>query len=340
MTASILMFCPQFRPIVGGAERQAEKLGKALAQRGVRVTVLTPQLVADTAKHEENAGVVIHRFPLFDLCSRLPGVPSMGPLNLLLIRAQVLRAMNRYLDGIDVVHLHIAAPMTAFAMRGARTKGIPVLCKVANAGPPDDLHRLNEVGIGGNWLRRLMIRDLDCWIATTQAVRRSLLDWGVAANRITMIPNGVDTDGGSVPRRRISGARRFLYLGRLSTGIQRDVPTLVRAFDRLADQLPDAELALVGDGNRFQETADVIAQCHNRGCIQMPGLQKPDPWLQWADCFVLPSRREGFRMRCWRRWLIACPVLPTTFRRIGKCWMMAERAFWCRWAMKTGCISK
>jgi len=25
----------------------------------------------------------------------------------------------------------------------------------------------------------------------------------------------------------------------------------------------------------------------------MPGQQQPDTWLKWADCFVLPSRREG-----------------------------------------------
>ena len=32
---SVLMFCPQFRPIIGGAERQAEKLSKALVKRDI-----------------------------------------------------------------------------------------------------------------------------------------------------------------------------------------------------------------------------------------------------------------------------------------------------------------
>jgi len=31
-----MMFCPQFRPVVGGSERQAEKLAAALAEAGCR----------------------------------------------------------------------------------------------------------------------------------------------------------------------------------------------------------------------------------------------------------------------------------------------------------------
>ncbi len=293
MKLSVLMVCPQFRPIVGGAERQAEKLSRALARRGVRVKILTPKLVADTPEYEEDAGVVIHRFPLFDLCKRLPGIRGLGPLNLLLMRNQVIRVMNRHLGGVDVVHTHIASPLTAFAMSAAKPKGIPVLCKVASAGPLDDLHCLNRIVIGGNWLRNLMIRNLDCWIATTQAVRRCLLDWGVVPDRIVVTPNGVDLDGGFMPKRRVSAVRRFVYLGRLSTTAQRDLPALVRAFVRLTDQLPNAELALVGDGNLFQETADLVEKCGKGERIRMPGLQEPEPWLNWADCFVLPSRYEG-----------------------------------------------
>lgn len=42
----VLMFCPQFAPLIGGAERQAEKLGMALRTAGVDVRVLTPRLDA------------------------------------------------------------------------------------------------------------------------------------------------------------------------------------------------------------------------------------------------------------------------------------------------------
>ena len=293
MTPSVLMFCDQFRPIVGGAERQAEKLAKVMVKRGLRVTVLTTRLVSNTPEHEEDAGLVIHRFPLFDLCKRLPGVRGLGPLNLLSIRAQTIRAVAKHLDEANVVHCHIASPMTAFAMQAARQKGVPSLCTVATCGLKTDLGELTRIGLGGAYLAQAMIRQLNCWVAITQAVRRSLLDWGVAPDRIAMIANGVDLDGDSMATQKVGVTRRFLYLGRLSTTAQRDIPTLIRAFDRVAAQNPDVELALVGDGDLFRETADLVAQTRSRQRIQMPGLQKPETWLRWADCFILPSRREG-----------------------------------------------
>ncbi|PZO06774.1 MAG: hypothetical protein DCF27_12115 [Lysobacteraceae bacterium] len=293
MTRSVLMFCPQFRPIVGGAERQAEKLSKALVQKGVRVAVLTPQFVAGTPAYEEDAGVAIHRFPLFDLCKRFPRVRGLGPLNLLLIRAQVIRAMNRHLQGVDVVHTHIASPMTAFAMQAAKRRQVPTLCKVAMAGVKSDLSELTAIGSGGRWLGSVMIKRLDRWVATTQAVADTLLEWHVPPERITCIPNGVDLPVLNRHSPKSGAARRFLYLGRLSVTAQRDVGALIRAFDRLAAQSPEVELALVGDGDLYQGTADLVSKCRHRDRIQLPGLQDPERWLRWADCFVLPSRREG-----------------------------------------------
>ncbi len=293
MTAirSVLMFCPQFRPIVGGAERQAEKLSKALVRCGLRVRVLTPRLAEGTPAYEEDSGVEIHRFPLFDLSKKLP-VHGIGPLNLLSIRAQTMRAVSRHIGDLQIVHAHIASSLVAFAMQAAQGHGVPVLCKAATGGLKSDLGELAAIGSGGPSLVRVMIQRLDCWVATTQAVRDSLLDGGVSPEKIATIPNGVELPPVRNPRRP-EPARRFLYLGRLSTNTQRDVPALVRAFDRIADELPDAELAIAGDGDLYGETAALAAKARNKARIQMPGTQPPAPWLDWAHCFVLPSRYEG-----------------------------------------------
>ena len=118
---------------------------------------------------------------------------------------------------------------------------------------------------------------MDRWIAITQAVRQTLLEWGVAPDKIAMIPNGVDLPENSEPIQKRRQGRHFLYLGRLSIGIQRDVLTLINAFDCLADQVSDAELALVGDGDLNQETVDLVRQTRNRQRIHMPGQQVPGP---------------------------------------------------------------
>jgi glycosyltransferase involved in cell wall biosynthesis len=290
---SVLMFCPQFRPVVGGAERQAEKLAKALVKRGLHVTVLTPKIVGDSPDFEEDTGVAIHRFSLLDICKRFPKVRGLGPLNLLSIGVQTRRTVSRHLKSADIVHTHIASPMTAFAMQTAQRMGVPVLCKVAMAGERTDLGEVSRIGLGGPRLSRVMVHGMDRWVATTEAVRESLIAWKVSPEKIVMIPNGVNLIEHQIAHRERDVALRFLYLGRLSTNIQRDVPTLIKAFDRVADEFSEAELALVGDGDLYQETENLVAQARNRARIQMPGIQDPAPWLGWADCMVLPSRQEG-----------------------------------------------
>jgi glycosyltransferase involved in cell wall biosynthesis len=95
------------------------------------------------------------------------------------------------------------------------------------------------------------------------------------------------------PRRLEKGARRFLYLGRLSDNARRDVPTLISAFEKIAAVHGDVELALVGGGDRLDETRELARRSAARDRISLPGFDDPEKWFAWADCFVLPSTREG-----------------------------------------------
>jgi glycosyltransferase involved in cell wall biosynthesis len=288
----VLMFCPQFRPIVGGAERQAEKLSIALVRMGAKVTILTPRLIDGTPLCEEQSGVIIRRFPFSDLSLLVRGMRGIGPINLAWIRWQVLRAVGKHVSSADIVHTHIAAPLTAFAMEAAHNAHVPALCKVAMAGDRTDLGELASIGLGGPGLARRMVARMDHWVATTNAVKQSLTEWGVPGASIASIPNGVDVIAG--PSRQMGRfARRFLYLGRLSSNAQRDVPTLVRAFDAVADKVAGAELAVVGGGDLLAETRATAAQMKHAASIILPGEAAPERWMNWADCFVLPSRREG-----------------------------------------------
>ena len=289
---NILMFCPQFRPVVGGAERQAERLALALVATGCRVTILTPRIDPDSPTVEVVEGVRIERFPLVDLARRWP-ISGIALLNIPAILWQINRAVRQRLDGQDVLHCHLASLQVAGAAWAGRRRGVPVLCKAAMADHRSDLGEIEKAGLSGGFVASLLRRLIPLWIATTEAVATALHRAGIPTERIRRIPNGVELPVATDAARRQGPVRRFLYLGRLSTNTHRDVPTLIRAFDRLADEIPDAELALVGNGDLFQETAALVARSRNAERIRMPGLQPPEPWLAWADGFVLPSRREG-----------------------------------------------
>ncbi len=292
MTRRVLMFCPQFRPVVGGAERQAEKLAQALTAAGCQVTIVTPRIDPDSPAIEECGGVRIERFPLIDLSRRFP-LPGIALINIPAILWQVASAVYARVKDHHILHCHIASLQTAGAAIAGHLYGIPVLCKAAMADQHSDLGEIEKAGVSGHlvaWLIRTLIPN---WIATTTAVERALVRAGVAPKQITRIPNGVDLSGISAQHTGGRAVRRFLYLGRLATNIQRDTPTLVRAFDRLAKEYADAELALVGGGDLLEETRALANVCKSHERILLPGFDQPEKWLSWTDCFVLPSRREG-----------------------------------------------
>ena len=292
MTISILMFCPQFRPLVGGAERQAEKLAKTLIAKGIRVKIITPRYSVDVSEHEYEEGLEIYRFSLFDLNRIFPGLRGIGWINLRLIRLQIMRAVSAHLKDVDLVHTHIASPLSAFTMQAAARAKTPVICKVAMAGEESDFSATAAIGLGGRSICSSMAKHMTRWIAITRPVAEALQQWQIPKERIVFIPNGVELPVDAVEYKN-RPAKRYLYLGRLSKNTARDVPTLIRAFDRLASKHPEVELALVGNGDQFQETVELVGQCTHKDRIKMPGFQEPEPWLKWADCFVLPSRREG-----------------------------------------------
>lgn len=286
------MFCPQFRPLIGGAERQAEKLAVALVAAGCWVKILTPRIDPDSPEREEVNGIIIERFRLNDLSRRYP-VQGVALLNIPYIFWQVFRALRRPLKGVDVLHCHIASLQTGAAAFTGRMLGIPVLCKAAMAGQRSDLGEIEKAGASGRLVAWLIRGVVDSWVATTTGVSDALVRAGVPLERITRIPNGTELPAGSNNRPCPYGARRFLYLGRLSKQTHRDVPTLITAFDHVAAARADVELAIVGGGDLFDETKRLAEICYARDRIHLPGFDRPEKWLAWADCFVLPSRREG-----------------------------------------------
>ncbi len=288
----VLMFCPQFAPLVGGAERQAELLGKTLCRGGVKVCVVTPRMDASSPADETVSGLHIKRFRLSDLVARFP-LRGIALLNAPRIAFQVMWRVWLDSRDSDIVHCHIGSLQSVAAAWAARLRGIPVICKAGVADDRSDLGEAAKNGLTGRFIAWAGRWTFTCWVATTQEVKEALLRAGVEARRIVIIPNGVDVPASSA---RISSGRpvqRFLYLGRLSANTQRDVPGLIQAFDILASDLPNVELAVVGDGDLLADTRAAASACRHASRIQVTGPGDPGEWIRWAGCLVLPSRREG-----------------------------------------------
>lgn len=293
MTLSVLMFCPQFAPITGGAERQAAKLSRELVRQGVHTAILTPSLIPESPAFEEDEGVAIHRFPLFDLNRQFPSFPGTGPANLASLAYQTRRSSLAAMAPFGVIHAHGVSALTAFALATARKLNKPFLCKLASSGNGFDLTKLQEIGWGGNSLANYMRNQVTAWIATTDAVADALAKAGIRPDRTVHIPNGVDLPVTEPPRTH-PAAQRFLYVGRISRACDRDFDGMLEAFFSIAEVHTAAEFALVGEGDLLEDLKAKTSATPYAPRIHMPGFAKdPGSWFAWADFFVLPSRREG-----------------------------------------------
>jgi glycosyltransferase involved in cell wall biosynthesis len=274
-----------FRPVIGGAELQLERLLPHLAERGVRTEVLT-RAVDGRPRSEPVAGSVVHR-------TRISG---QSPLASIVYVAGVIAHLVRRRSRIDVVHAHGALSPGTIAL-GAHVLGLPCLVTVLGTGDTGDLARLTRKPLG-----RLRARLLFRWArfaALSAEAREELLASGVPAERIFALPNGVDLavhrptsaqvrtrlrDELGLPQASFIG----VFVGRLHP--VKDVDTLLEATVRV----PALELVVVGDGPERARLEATAWRLGIRGRVRFLGLSsRVADVLRAADAFLLSSHGEG-----------------------------------------------
>jgi glycosyltransferase involved in cell wall biosynthesis len=131
-----------------------------------------------------------------------------------------------------------------------------------------------------------------------------LMRLGVPANRLAVIPNGVDpqqwapaTEAPSPAlielRQRFNGERVFLYMGRIAT--EKNVEALLRAW-RLV-QPEGCTLVVVGDGPVRQSLMQAYGpECNVHWWGHEPDQTRRLALLQLAEVFLLPSLVEGLSL--------------------------------------------
>ena len=156
-------------------------------------------------------------------------------------------------------------------------------------------HAWVMLGLRGDLYRRLdltLMRRFDHLIAVSHATKNEMVAAGIPQDLISVIHNAIDTDEWS-PRNATAALKEELKLGQAWPVIgyvgrimpEKDLETWLRAAARVAQQYPEAQFVLVGEGRdgntlgQLQHLADRVEDCQPRALSWVPLPFASGLWL-------------------------------------------------------------
>ena len=285
------MISPQFRPIVGGYERAAERLSSALATRGHDVTVIAERRNNAWPANEEYDGVRVRRLWCVykRRLHRLTGLASL--------------ALFLFTRGprFDVWHVHQYGLHAALAIFLGKLLHRPVVSKITNSRGQG----LSRVVTTGRFvcLSAALHKRVTAVVALTRETASEAEAFGIPQERIHTLGNGVDTatfcprdERERIELRQSLGIGAHpvvISVGRLSSVKNPD--GLLRAWKMALQSLPpDWMLVLVGDGPMREQLKSIVRENELADRVLLVGLRhNVEQWLGASDVYVISSHHEG-----------------------------------------------
>lgn len=215
-------------------------------------------------------------------------------------------------DKIDLVHFH--SPLFTFPIGLLREKNYPLIMTT---------HYLLDVKANKlaasiyrkfiKWTTKFIAENVDKIICVNEDYIPVFLSWGIDRDKLTYIPNGVDTKkfspGKSNAKMKFRNDKLIVYFGRLH--YQKNIDMLIRSFKYIKDKVDDVKLVIIGDGTDFDKLKKM--SLHDKDIIMTGFLPDEDliDYLRAADLVVFPSRGENASFTLLEAMACGIPVISS-----------------------------
>ncbi len=223
---------------------------------------------------------------------------------------------------VDLIHFITIPAITDFAAESiillGRLKKMPIIVNIHGIVYKKDFHDPER-----NILRDklALVSHIRAQIASKVVVNSHYMKrltssyYKIPKNKITVIPNGVDTKGftPSGDKINLDGDPAILYVGKIS--LEKGIDVLIKALRLLKDDLRKAKLHIVGSGSWMDRAILLAQKLDVHSYIRFHG-KVPHSYLPYvfrgADIFVLPSRVEAFGIVLLEAMACGLPVVASS----------------------------
>jgi glycosyltransferase involved in cell wall biosynthesis len=195
----------------------------------------------------------------------------------------------------DVIHAHdphgLAMASLALSLGSGVSTGTP---------PALIASRRVDFHLKGNSFSRWKHRQVDCFIAASEAIRQMLIADAVPADRIVTVHEGIDVEHVlAAPRVDVHEAFWLPHHAPVVGNVAALVPHkgqryLVDAAHLVVQQMPDARFVILGDGELREHLEKQVREHHLEKHVLLPGFRMDVlGCIKGFDLFAMSSVTEG-----------------------------------------------
>ncbi|MFH1575574.1 MAG: glycosyltransferase [Candidatus Nealsonbacteria bacterium] len=290
----ILMPAFHYYPVVGGIETWTRHISQNVS-KNAEVFVVTGQ-VKNQPKKEQTGNLQIIRTSFFVLknLSHSPLIYTISLLPFIFFRSLIIIKKEK----INISHCHgFLSSILGFCL--SKITGVPYITTV------------QRLEFKRNPFKNFIYRNAILCIGASRAIGEYFKEIG--CKNVEVIPNGIDLEKYKTLERKPHAGFVVMTIARLEKvkGINYLIEAAARSELR---RRSDLQILVVGDGSERKNLENLVEKLGLKEKVKFLGEipnEKIPEHLAIADCFVLPSTREGFGIVILEAQAAGVPVIGT-----------------------------